>query len=261
MSGAINVGLSGLAGWRVLQRSEDRQLEAIAKDAIVQRSISYFRDRIEVTDSAEKLVGDYRMLSVALSAFGLENDIGSRAFIRKILESDLSDTKSLVNRLSDKRYLRLAQAFDFSGQNNTDEASFGDRISEAYVQREFERRVGQTDETLRLALNARRELESFAERTSSNKTLWYEVLGNPPLRKVFEGAFGFGSAYGKLPIDRQVEEFTKASERLLGTSALSEISTSKSMDRLINTFVARAQISEASANNRYSAALTLLSGR
>ncbi len=258
MSIAINVGVGGLTGWQILQRTEDRQMQALAEDSSIQRSTGYFRDRIEVTNTPEALVSDYRMLSVALGAFGLEDDIANRAFIQKVLESYVNDSDSLVNRLSDKRYLRLAQAFDFAGQNATDEAGFAEQISEAYLQREFERRVGEADENLRLAVNARRELEAFAGRSSSDKTLWYEVMGNPPLRKVFEGAFGFGSAYSQLSVDRQLEEFTKASERYLGTSEFAKITQPDTMDRLMQAYLVRSQLAESPVQTRYSAALQLL---
>ena len=97
-------------------------------------------------------------------------------------------------------------------------------------------------------------------RTSSNKTLWYEVLGNGPLRKVFEGAFGFGTTYGRLPIDRQYEEFTKAAERTLGSSSFKDLSQPDAIDQLVHNYMARSQIATASGQNRYSAALTLLMG-
>lgn len=258
MTVAISVGLGGLAGWKILQRTQDRQLEALASDASIQRATGYFRDRIEVTNSAEALIADYRMLNVALSAFGLEDDLPNKAFIRQVLESDLSDDQSLANRLGDKRYLRLAQAFDFAGGNRTDDAGFADEISQAFLNREFERRVGQSDETLRLAMNAQRELQGFVGRTSSNTTLWFEVLGNPPLREVFEGAFGFGSAYSQLSVDRQLTEFTKAAERFLGTSDLTEIAGGAKSDRLMQAFLVRSQLTESVAQTRYSAALQLL---
>lgn len=256
---AINLGLQGISGWHVLQRMEDRQMQVVANDKMVQREISYFRDRIEVTGTADALTGDYRMLRVALSAFGLEDDIANKAFIKKVLESDLEDNKSLANRLSDKRYLQLAQAFDFTGNGPTGQSDLGDKISETYLEREFERRVGASDENLRLALNARRELSAFAERDSSERTLWYEVLGNAPLRKVFEGAFGFGSSYGKLPVDRQVDEFMKAAERFFGSSSLNEIAKDDRSENLIKHFLVRSSFSSTNEQNKYSAALTLLS--
>ncbi|MBC9246182.1 DUF1217 domain-containing protein [Paracoccus sp. 11-3] len=259
MNISVATGLGSISGWKTLQRIEARQLAVIANDPVVQRATTYFRDNISSGTSAADLVGDYRMLSVALGAFGLEQDIPNKAFIRKVLESDLSDDKSLVNRLSDKRYLRLAQAFHL-GRASSDQTALGKQISEAYLQREYERRVGESDESLRLALNARRELQQFVGRESSNKTLWYEVLGNPPLRKVFEGAFGFGGAYGRLSVDRQLEEFTKAAERYLGSSAFTDITTEKGIDKLVTNYLARTQVATGSAQNRYSSALALLTG-
>lgn len=258
MTMSIAIGATGLAGWRILQNNEARQLEVLAKDSVIQRSTAYFRENISSATSAADLVKDYKLLDVALSAFGLEEDIGSKAFIQKVLESDTSDSESLVNRLSDKRYLRLAAAFGY-GNGATQPDSLGDRISEAYLQREYERRVGESDENLRLALNGRREMQQLAGRDSSDNTLWYEVMGNPPLRKVFEGAFGFGSSYGKLPIDRQLEEFTKAADRFLGSSFFADLTTDEGIDRLMRNFLARSQLTTSPVQDRYSAALTLLS--
>ena len=255
---AFSIGIGGITGWKVLQRIETRQVEALAREKAVQNSTTYFRDNLSADMTAEDLVGDYRMLSVALKAFGLESDIGNKAFIRKVLESDLSDSKSLVNRLSDKRYLKFAEAFGLSS-GKIDPEALGKTISDSYVQREFESRVGAGDETMRLAMNARRELQAMAGRESSNNTLWYEVMGNTPLRKVFQTAFGFGDSFGQLPVERQLQEFTQAAERRLGTGQLTEIATEEGIERLITNYLARSQITTSAAQNRYSAALTLLS--
>ncbi|MGZ3217913.1 DUF1217 domain-containing protein [Paracoccus sp. T5] len=258
MSMPIVIGIGGIAGWKILQRSEARQIQSIAKDPVVQRSTTYFRENIARATKAEELVKDYRLLSTALSAFGLEGDIANKAFIRKVLESDPADKKSLVNRLADKRYLRLAEAFGYGGAKPRE--GLADTVGQAFVQREYERRVGEGDETMRLALNARRELGQLAGRSSSDRTLWFEVLGNPPLRKVFEGAFGFSESYGRLPIDRQVEEFTRASERILGSASFKDLTQPQTVDRLVQNYMSRSQLTVSPVPNRYSAALTLLSG-
>ncbi|MBU2956187.1 DUF1217 domain-containing protein [Paracoccus sp. 1_MG-2023] len=258
MTGVISIGVSGIAGWKVVQRSETRQIAAIEADPVVQRSTTYFKDKIGGISEAADLVKDYRLLNTALSAFGLEDDIANKAFIQKVLESDISDSSSLVNRLSDKRYLRMAEAFGFGGA--TPAADLGETVGAAFVQREFERRIGEGDENLRLALNARRELEAMVGRDSSDKTLWYEVMGNPPLREVFEGAFGFSDNYAQLDVDRQLEEFMEASERYLGTSSFADLTESGMIDKLIINFMARSQIETGTVQNRYSTALTLLSG-
>ncbi|WP_378947301.1 DUF1217 domain-containing protein [Paracoccus sp. R86501] len=255
---AITIGISGVAGWKTLQRTEARQLEVIAQDPVVVRSTTYFKDNIAKAAKAEELVKDYRLLNTALSAFGLEGDIANKAFIQKVLESDTSDESSLVNRLADKRYLKLAEAFGFG--NQAPAADLAETVSQAFVQREYERRVGESDENMRLALNATRELQTMQGRSSTDKTLWYEVIGNQPLKKVFEGAFGFGSSYGNLPVERQLEEFMDAAERILGSSSFKDITTPEVTDKLMMTFMARSQLTESVAQNCYSAALTLLTG-
>ena len=257
MTSAISIGISGIAGWRVLERIETRQVEATAKDPVIQRATTYFRDNLTEDMTAEDLVGDYKMLQVALGAFGLEDDIANKAFIRKVLESDIGDRASLVNRLSDKRYLKLAQEF----QSLDDTEATSEAVTEAYVQRQFEKRVGEGNESYRLALNARNEMKDFANRTSSDKTMWYEVLGNEALREVFQTAFGFGSAIANLSVDRQLEDFMSASERILGSSSFTEIGTDEVIDRLVTRYLALSQVQSATSSNRYSAALTLLSGR
>lgn len=254
---AISTGAGGLLGWKILQRTESRQIEILRRDAVVQRSTTYLRDNPDKLTSPEALVGDYRMLSAVLSAFGLENDVANKAFIRKVLESDITDRNALVNRLSDKRYLRMAEALGFNAPGGPS-ADLGDRLGQAFIQREYERRVGAGDEDLRLALNARREITAFASSEKSATTQWYEVMGNPPMRKVFETALGFGPSFGKLPVERQNAEFMKAAQRQFGTSSLSELAEPAATERLIISFLARAQLTQSVSQNRYSAALTLL---
>lgn len=256
MTPAIRIGISGIAGWRVLQRVETRQLDATAKDPVIQRTIAHYRENISGDTTAEDLIGDYKMLQVVLGAFGLEKDVGNKALIRKVLESDIGDSASLVNRLSDKRYLELAREF----QSHPDRSARADTVTHAYVQHQFQMRVREGDESYGLALNARNALRGFAERSSNDRTMWYEVLGNSGLRKVFEGAFGFGSAIANLPVDRQVDRFMTASNRIMGSSSFAKLGSEEAIERLITRYLALSQIQGAASTSRYTPALALLSG-
>lgn len=261
MNNAVLIGTGGLAGWNLLKRTAEQQRQLVAADPLIARSVSYFRNNIANASRAEDLVSDYQLLNVALGAHGLGSDIGSKAFIRRVLESPRADDRSLVNRLSDKRYLRLASTFDYDqGADRVASTGFADRIANLYIEREFERRIGEGDPNLRLALNAKRELRQMAGRISSESTLWYEVMGNPPLRKVFEQAFGFSSAYGKLPIDRQMAEFTTKAKVVFGSSSFDVIAKEPSIDKLAQTFLLRAQLDGDGTASSYSIALTLLGG-
>lgn len=263
MTQAIHLGQTGVAAWKFLNRSEAGHIERLAKDPVVNRNINHFRENVAATNTAGDLVNDYKMLRVALGAHGLEADIRNRAFIRKVLESDLDDKKSLANRLSDKRYLRFAEAFGFHARKNgaPAPADMGETVSRQYVEREFERRVGLADDSLRLAMNLRRELGALASRESSDSAKWFEVIGNRPLRKVFDAAFGFGPQFARADIDRQHQAYVRASKRQFGTSAFSELSEPKLMDKLVRTYLVRSRLDNGASSNKYSLALTLMAHR
>ena len=55
-----------------------------------------------------------------------------------------------------------------------------------------------------------------------------------------------------------MQEYTKAAERLLGSSSFKDISKPENVEKLIQTFMARSQLTTSPTANRYSAALTLL---
>ena len=77
------------------------------------RDTDYFAAKIGEIDSAEQLVSDRRLLSVALGAFGLHADIDNKYFIRKVLEDGVLKEDALANRLTDERYKSLTKAFGF----------------------------------------------------------------------------------------------------------------------------------------------------
>lgn len=97
-------------------------------------------------------------------------------------------------------------------------------------------------------------------RASTNNTKWYEVMGNQPLRKVFEGAFGFDRSYAKLPIDRQLQEFARAAELHFGSDQVSQFSDTGKVDELVRSFLARSALQQNAATSQFSVALTLLGG-
>ena len=108
---------SGLAGYGFLTRTRDQQQGMLANSPQIARDTSATMERMKDVQSSDDLLDDRALLRVALGAFGLDEDINNRAFLKKILDSDLSDDKSLANRLADKRYLAFAKAFNFKGED------------------------------------------------------------------------------------------------------------------------------------------------
>lgn len=108
-----NVALTsnGLAGFRQLKKTEDSQKEVLKADAFVKRETEYFKNNIGKITSADEFVKDTRILRFALSSYGLEEELFKTAYIKRVLESDLTDTASAANRISDPRWQNFAQAF------------------------------------------------------------------------------------------------------------------------------------------------------
>ncbi len=254
------VPVGGLGGWRFLQNTLETQKEAHGRSPVLERDLDYFRENIGNVTSADELVSDFRLLSVALGAFGLSEDINSKFLIKKVLEEGVIDPESLANRLSDKRYRDMSRAFGFGDFDtpNTVLTTFADGIEERYRDQKFQEDMGRTNDTMRLGLNAQRELAALGEGEGSNRTKWFTLMGTPPLRTVMEGALNLPAAFATLPIDKQLETFQERARDVLGTDQLSEIGQGDVLDRVLDRFTAQAGLS--SGVNVTSPALVLLRG-
>lgn len=260
MSFAPVIPTTGLAGWRFLERTLAKQEAAHARAPAAQRDEAYFRARIGEIRTAEDLVADRRLLRIALTAFGLADDLPNRAFITRVLDSDTTDRRSFAGRLTDKRYLEMAQAFGFRNPFGPQIAQPG--VAEGILQRfremRFEEAVGARDENMRLALSMQRDLRRLATNGTSDEARWFTVLGTPSLRQVFETAFSLPSAFATLDLDRQVEVLRNRTSRLTGSAEIAQFSDPARIDRLINQFFVGAQISEIRQNGSGATVLTLL---
>ncbi len=256
------VPFGGLAGWKFLQRTQEVQRETHSQNTATQREIGYFKERITTIQSAEALVGDRTLRKIALGAFGLEADLDNTFFIRKILEDGTTNQEALSNRLSDKRYRAMSEAFGFGDPSIPGplRVGFGEQIVQSYLDRSFETAVGNQNTNMRLALGLQRELPLLAANDSSNDTKWFSVMGQAPLRKVFEVALGLPDSFAALDLDRQLRTFKSRADIFFGSSDLSIFTNPEKLEDLTRQFFARASTGESSqlGNSRNSVALALL---
>jgi hypothetical protein len=106
--------LSTYLSYQLYTRDMPKTLDRIAADPVVKRDAEYYRANIHKVSTIDEFMDDYRLYSYAMKAYGLEEQIPSRALIKKVLESDLSDKTSIANKLSDERYRTFAAAFTFA---------------------------------------------------------------------------------------------------------------------------------------------------
>ncbi|NCO86077.1 MAG: DUF1217 domain-containing protein [Rhodobacterales bacterium] len=256
------IPMSGYAGWRFLQRTLDSQKEAFVQSAPLQRNTTYFRENIAKVQSAEDLVKDRRLLAVALGAFGLDDDINNKAFIRKVLEDGTIKERALSSRLADKRYADFARSFGFGDfGSKTQFPGFADSILARYETKQFEAAVGAQDDQMRQALNLSAGLAEVVRGNSTKNGQWYAIMGNAPLRSVVQTALGFPSSFARVGIDQQLDAFKDRARAVFGTDNVGDLTRPEAQEKMIRLFMIRSDAAAASATSPGSVALSLLQAR
>ncbi|WSH68855.1 DUF1217 domain-containing protein (plasmid) [Rhizobium ruizarguesonis] len=114
-------------------RNLNASLSSVASQATVSRDSAYYKENIDKVTTVDEFMGDYKLYSYAMKAYGLDDMTYAKAFMKKVLESDLSDSSSFANSLSDGRYAEFAAAFKFGGETKTAQSDVQrDNLLDAY---------------------------------------------------------------------------------------------------------------------------------
>ncbi|MBB3569815.1 DUF1217 domain-containing protein [Rhizobium sp. BK491] len=97
-------------------------LAGIAKQATVKSDQQYYDAHIGKVKNVDEFLNDYKLYSYAMKAYGLEDMAYAKAFMKKVLTSDLSNASSFANKLTDSRYRQFAAAFNFGGASKNQSA-------------------------------------------------------------------------------------------------------------------------------------------
>lgn len=251
---------SGLLGWTFLSRTLEAQKDNFMKSGAPNREAEAFRERISSVKTADDLVGDRELLSVALTAFGLEDDLNNTFLVKKVLSDGSFSEDALANRFSDKRYLKLTKAFGFVDFDvpRTQLSDFSEEIISKYIDQKFERAVGDQDESLRLALSLDQSIGEIVNKEATEATKWFSVLGNPPLKSIFDTAFFLPPAFSNLSLDRQVNFLKSEVLSKFDGESIDIFQEQSSVDRLRTKFLLASQLNNQTVQTGASTALSLL---
>lgn len=238
------IPLSGVGGWSFLQRTEARQFETFRSVGENKRDIDYFRENIANAKTAEDLVADRRLRTIALGAFGLQDDINKQAFIERVLEEGSEDETSFANRLVDPKYAQLAQAFGYGNLFGTRVhlSDFAEEIIAKFEVEQFEVAVGDVDVDLRLAMNFRRNIADIAAASTEEEPGWLTVMGSEPLRQVMDAALGLPAGLAGVDLDRQVAIYEDRARRQFGEATAAAFLDPENVERAINRFLVQREI-------------------
>ncbi|PDT12287.1 flagellar protein [Rhizobium sp. J15] len=176
--------VSTYVSYLAVARNLNASLSSVASQATVARDSAYYRENIDKVTTVDEFMSDYKLYSYAMKAYGLEDMTYAKAFMKKVLESDLSDSSSFANSLSDSRYAEFAAAFKFGGETKTAQSDAQrDSLLDAYEE-SFDTE----------AENIEDETEYFEENISSVTSV-DELLSSSRLKNYVLTAFGLSTDY------------------------------------------------------------------
>lgn len=256
------IPLSGLGGWRFLERTQEKQQALFNSSPDLQREIDYFKENIgDVTSSAE-LVGDRRLLAVALGAFGLSDELNKQAFVRTVIDGGTFEPLSFANRLGNSNYLEFAKAFSFGNVGGfVPTTNRINDITDKFLTTQFEEAVGDVDNTMRLALNFKREISELAGQDLPRDTAWFRAMGSQPIRAVLESAFNLPTEFSQIGLDQQKDVLISKAREFFGSDRIDVFADPEILDDMVRRFHLREQINNGpDASTPGMAALSLLQG-
>lgn len=225
-------GLSASLALQLVDKTYDRQIAELRREPAQERAEAAFRDRISSISSPKDFIGDYEVYRFVMRAFDLEDQIFGKAMMRRILESDPTDPKSLVNRMVDPRFKAIHKAMGFRGSDGITAARFSDpswqdAIVDRYYRRVFINKETEANETVGMVLEFRDKVTGIRS--------WYDVLKDKQLSSFFRTALSLPEEMATLDVDRQ--------KRILEAKFdIEKLADTNEQKRLVRRFVA---ISEA----------------
>jgi hypothetical protein len=248
----MNFNISGLSSSLLLRLADstlDNRRERFQNEVQYERATDAFYSQIEGINTPAELVQNYDVYSYVMRAFDLEDQIFGKAMIRKVLESDPSDSSSLVNLLTDSRFKDLHEAMGFSDSVGVQPATFKtvrfqDGIVEKYTSRALLNRQIEQNATVGAALEFREDY--------SNITSWFTVLGDESLTEFFQVALGLPSSISGLDVDKQKEIFESKFD-------LDDLQDTSEREDLISRFLLLSDIQDTSTLIRNNTVLQLIS--
>ena len=182
--------VSTYLSYDLVNRDIRASLKRVEQEQQVAREAAYYKANIGSVKTVDEFLKNDRLYNYAMTAYGLEDMIYAKAFMRQVLESDLTDSNSYANRLTDERYKDFAAAFSFA--SNAPVAQSSVQIDEI---------IGLYSSTIENTDASMREETSYYNAMMDHITSADDILNNDRLRAYVFSAFGIEeSTYARVTI-------------------------------------------------------------
>ncbi len=183
-----------------LASAETNQAQGIkmtAAEPEVKRAIDGFTSAVKNAKSVQQLLSDPKAMQVLLTANGLGDQVEYTALARKALSSNVNDPKSLVNKLTDRRWKSAVQTYDLAnkGLSVIQNPKVISTIANAYAEVTWRKSLDAATPGLSNALTFRGE--------ASTITSVDQILGDPVMRTVVTTTLGIPLGIAFQPLEAQ----------------------------------------------------------
>ena len=200
--GTGSSGQDPILALRSAEQNETKDIALTAKTPEVKGVVAAFTAAVNKASSLNQALANPTVMKVLLTASGMSDQLGYTALATKALTSDLSDPKSLVNRLSDKRWKTLAETYNFASNGM---AALQSPKAIAAIAQQYAKAVWQTnaDSVAPGLTNA-----LYFKANAGGVTSVDQILGDPSLRTVVTTALGIPLEIAFQPLTTQEKAIT-----------------------------------------------------
>nr|WP_319515366.1 DUF1217 domain-containing protein [uncultured Cohaesibacter sp.] len=207
----------------MLNRDYEKTIETLSKDGQVSRETENYLEKIRDIKTIDDFLDDYEVFSYAMTAFGLDDMIYAKAYMRKVLEEGVSDSESFANQLTDLRFQEFATVFDFAsyGEATTSFEKTQQGVVDKYLEQTLETQEGEENVGVQLAL--------YFQKKAADITSPMELLGDEALAEVARTIAG-------IPEEAAGADIDWLSETIAGRIDIDQLSDPEYVDELVQRF-------------------------
>ena len=222
------------------------QKNEAAKPA-VKTATAYYQANIGNVKTISQFVGNYRLLSYALQAYGLGDQINNKALITQVLQQGTTSSKALANTLPNGNWKAFANAFNFSATGTAAPSSSASvtTTTSDYVEQQLETDQGSSNVGVGLAL--------YFARVAPTVTNSLQILADPNLLEVVQTIFNIPAAANASQIDQQATEIQKL-------MPVADLQNPAKLKNLVERFTAQYDVLYGEGGTNASTPLTMHNG-
>lgn len=215
------------------QQEETTGVAQEAQQPQVEQAVTAFKNAVANSTSIQSALENPAIQQVLLTANGLSSYAGDTAMVQKLLLSDPSDPKSLVNQFGDATWLATVQSYNFSsnGLSALQNPKVVSTLTNAYAEVMWRQSLDQATPGLSNAL-------AFLDQASSITSV-NDILGNLVNFQVITGALG-------IPEEIVNQDTTAQTTAITSRLNISDLQDRKFVTGLANQYMLSMQSSSTS---------------